>query len=211
MIDKKSTKLQNCSEKSCKETKSNILQAAIDVFVERGVVKATLEEIATKADVTRGAIYWHFKNKHDIFTALQEELYQPLTASILEDMKKNRDDSLQQLKELCTNLLINLDKDPTRKKILKIFLCKCDYSCGMEDIIEKQKQQKLKNIELFSEYFERAKKHKYLSNKINPRTAAISLVCYMSGIVSEYLRNPQLFNLQKQAPLLMEQFFTSFK
>lgn len=192
-------------------TKNSILKAAIEVFVMRGFAKTTLEEVAKKADVTRGAVYWHFKNKHDIFEALHEELHQPLTSSILEDMKKNRDDSLQQLQELCEKLLIDLANDETRQKILKIFLCKCDYSCGMEEILEKQRKQKLKNIGLFEEYFDRAKKNKKLACSIDSKTLAISLACYMSGIVMEYLRNPQLFNLKKEAPFLVKQFFAAFK
>ncbi len=216
MIKKKTPKAISCAtikniNKCPQTTRSNILQASIEVFVRRGFVNATLEEIATEANVTRGAVYWHFKNKYDIFAALHEQLHQPLTSSILEDIKKQQDDSLKQLQELCVKLLVNLDQDEMRKKIIKVFLCKCDYSCGMEDILEKQKQQKLKNIDLFTKYFDRAKRDKRLSNKVNSKTIAISLACYMSGIVSEYLRNPQLFSLKKQAPLLMAQFFASFK
>jgi len=192
-------------------TKNDILEAAINVFVTRGFVKSTLEEIAVQANVTRGAVYWHFKNKHDIFEALHEKLHQPLTSSILEDMKKNCDDSLCQLEKLCVKLLVDLDNDPIRKKILNIFFCKCDYSCGMEDILEKQREQKLKNIDLFSKYFERAKKNKQLAENVEPKITAISLACYMSGMVIEYLRNPQLFNLEKQAPLLIRQFFAGFR
>ncbi len=192
-------------------TKNDILQSAIEVFVEHGYVRSTLEQIAAKANVTRGAVYWHFKNKHDIFEALHEALHQPLTSSILEDMQKNCDDSLCQLEKLCVKLLVDLDNDETRKKILKIFLCKCDYSCGMEDILENQRKRKLKNIDLFSQYFDRAKKNKHLPNTLYPKITAISLVCYMSGIVTEYLRNPQLFNLKKQAPHLIKQFFAAFK
>ena len=202
---KSSTKI-----KSSLSTKQDILRAAIEVFVDKGFVRSTLEQIAAEANVTRGAVYWHFKNKHDIFEALHEELCRPLTSSILEDMQKNCDDSLCQLQKLCVKLLIDLDNDPMRKKILKIFFCKCDYS-GMDDILEKQRKQKLKNIDLFSQYFERAKKNKHLAKELDPKITAISLACYMSGIVIEYLRNPQLFNLKKQAPHLIGQFFASFK
>ncbi len=206
MSDKK---IQNKLKNSL-STKNDILRAAIEVFVDNGFVKSTLEQIASEANVTRGAVYWHFKNKKDIFEALHEELCRPLTSSILEDMQKNCDDSLCQLQKLCVKLLTDLDNDSMRKKILKIFLCKCDYS-GMEDILEKQRKQKLKNIDLFSQYFERAKKNKVLPKDLDPKITAISLACYMSGIVVEYLRNPQLFNLKKQAPHLIGQFFSSFK
>lgn len=201
----------NRKTKDSAATKNDILQAAIEVFVKNGFVRSTLEQIAREAGVTRGAVYWHFKNKHDIFEALHEALHQPLTSSILEDMKKNCDDSLCQLEKLCVKLLVDLDNDEMRKKILTIFFCKCDYSsCDMEDILDKQRKRKLKNIDLFAQYFDRALKNKHLPANIDPKITAISLACYMSGIVSEYLRNPQLFNLKKQAKHLIRQFFSAF-
>ena len=192
-------------------TKKEILQAAIEVFVKRGFTRASLEEIAVEAGVTRGAVYWHFENKHDIFEALQDELYCPLTTSILQDMEKKCDDSLAQLEKLCVKLLTDLDEDETRKKILQIFFCKCDYSCGMDDILAKQRAQKLKNIKIFSQYFELAKKKKLLAKDVDPHITAISLACYMTGLVVEYLRNPQLFKLKQQAKLLMKQFFVALR
>ena len=45
------------------QTREDILNAAIDMFYKDGVSKTTLNGIATHAGVTRGAIYWHFKNK----------------------------------------------------------------------------------------------------------------------------------------------------
>ena len=70
-------------------TKQTILKAAVDVFTERGVAKASLEEIARKADVTRGAVYWHFKNKMEIFDALHENLHTPLSNGSWKDWKLN--------------------------------------------------------------------------------------------------------------------------
>ena len=52
------------------QTRCNLLVAALSVFYERGVAQASLDEIAKAAGVTRGALYWHFKNKEDLFEAL---------------------------------------------------------------------------------------------------------------------------------------------
>src|SRR5216684_3537006 len=53
--------------------RERLLSAASDVFSERGYVRAPVEEIAERAGVTKGAFYWHFKTKQDIFLALVEE------------------------------------------------------------------------------------------------------------------------------------------
>ncbi|KMV73799.1 hypothetical protein AI29_12660, partial [bacteria symbiont BFo2 of Frankliniella occidentalis] len=49
------------------ETKSLLIEAAIDCFASRGVSATSLSEIAEHAGMTRGAIYWHFKNKTELF------------------------------------------------------------------------------------------------------------------------------------------------
>ena len=53
-------------------TKQRILDAANKVFIAKGFEKASLTDIARVALVTRGAIYWHFENKNDIFVELLE-------------------------------------------------------------------------------------------------------------------------------------------
>src|SRR5882757_7288734 len=56
------------------ETRQKILDAAERLFFIDGVSRTSLEHIATAAGVTRGAIYWHFKNKLELFEALHERV-----------------------------------------------------------------------------------------------------------------------------------------
>lgn len=55
------------TKQQAEETRQEILDAAIKTFSERGVSATSLADIAKAAGVTRGAIYWHFKNKVDLF------------------------------------------------------------------------------------------------------------------------------------------------
>ncbi|MDV7394715.1 TetR family transcriptional regulator, partial [Arthrospira platensis SPKY1] len=52
------------------ETRQRILDAAEQVFQRQGVSRTSLSHIAAEAGVTRGAIYWHFKNKVDLYDAM---------------------------------------------------------------------------------------------------------------------------------------------
>jgi AcrR family transcriptional regulator len=54
------------------QTREAILAAAIEVFLERGVSRATFDQIARAAGVTRGAVYWHFRDKQEIFAVRQQ-------------------------------------------------------------------------------------------------------------------------------------------
>ncbi|BAW80969.1 TetR family transcriptional regulator [Candidatus Nitrosoglobus terrae] len=198
------------TKEDAQETRENILEAASIIFVKKGVAKASLEEIAQEARVTRGAIYWHFKNKMDIFQALHDQLYKPLTDMILQDLEKGHPNPLKQLEELCVKLLIDLEHNAQKKRILTIFFLKCDYSGEMEEILRKQNARKIESFSLFTRYFERAQHKKYLPPETNPKILTLSISCYLTGIAQEYIRNRGYFSLEEQGPAMMRQFFAGF-
>ena len=53
-------------------TRDALLDAAERVFGRRGVARTSLAQIAEEAGLTRGAVYWHFKDKADLFTAMMD-------------------------------------------------------------------------------------------------------------------------------------------
>ena len=59
-------------------TRNSLLDAAEQVFYDKGVSRASLGDIAQAAGATRGAIYWHFKDKADLFNAMMDRVTLPL-------------------------------------------------------------------------------------------------------------------------------------
>jgi AcrR family transcriptional regulator len=55
------------------ETRARLLQAAAEVYALRGFGGATLDEVAARARLTKGALYDHFGSKENLLTALMEE------------------------------------------------------------------------------------------------------------------------------------------
>src|SRR5215472_6239882 len=56
------------------ETRQALLDAALQVFSRQGYAGTRLEDVAAEADMTRGAIYWHFKSKADLYNTLVAEV-----------------------------------------------------------------------------------------------------------------------------------------
>lgn len=69
-------------------TKANILHSGCEEFIAKGFHAASLESIAERAKVTRGAIYWHFKNK----TALSKEILSMVVRRLVDIAPLNDDD-----------------------------------------------------------------------------------------------------------------------
>ena len=55
-----------------RDTKDRILDAALDLFIERGYDKTSLREIAEQVGVTKAALYYHFASKKEIFRTLMQ-------------------------------------------------------------------------------------------------------------------------------------------
>jgi AcrR family transcriptional regulator len=56
-----------------RDTREDLFDAAIEVVAERGFMQASVDEIAARAGLSKGAVYWHFASKDDLFFALLEE------------------------------------------------------------------------------------------------------------------------------------------
>ncbi len=188
-------------------TKQAILKAAVDVFSERGVAKASLEEIARRADVTRGAVYWHFKNKMEIFDALHDNLHTPFIERIMEGLEAEHPNPVGQLQELCTNIFLDLDKDEQQRKTLTLFLLKCDYSGELECRQEEQIKAKSVKMQAFAGYYRRAIKLGHVADDISAEDYTIAMSCFLRGILHEYLEAPDEFNMQIRAPIIMKIYF----
>ena len=69
---------KNRSQKRASRTRKRLKEAALDVFSEKSVDAATVEEITEKADVGKGTLYQHFDDKEEIVVTLVEEAVEHL-------------------------------------------------------------------------------------------------------------------------------------
>ncbi|WLW53159.1 TetR/AcrR family transcriptional regulator [Streptomyces sp. YU58] len=60
------------------DTRQRIQDVALELFAEQGYEKTSLREIAERLDVTKAALYYHFKTKEEILVSLFEDLTRPI-------------------------------------------------------------------------------------------------------------------------------------
>ncbi|WP_328911417.1 TetR/AcrR family transcriptional regulator [Streptomyces sp. NBC_00234] len=64
-------------------TRQRIQDVALRLFAEQGYEKTSLREIAEQLDVTKAALYYHFKTKEDILNSIFEDLNRPVEELIV--------------------------------------------------------------------------------------------------------------------------------
>ena len=64
------------TKKEALETRANILESALDILSVKNFANTSVTEISNRAGLTKGAFYWHFRNKSDLLLQLVESICQ---------------------------------------------------------------------------------------------------------------------------------------
>jgi AcrR family transcriptional regulator len=70
-----------------RHTREQLLKAALDVFSEQGYAAASVDEIAARAGVTKGAVYYWFRDKEDLAADLQRSLWAEIAREAQVDVR----------------------------------------------------------------------------------------------------------------------------
>lgn len=91
-------------------TRKQLLEAAVHVFSKKSYAATRLEDIADEAGVTRGAIYWHFGNKKELFIAIFKERVDPFFEIINEILQEDLR-PLQKIEKILAVLFKKAERD----------------------------------------------------------------------------------------------------
>lgn len=192
------------TKEDAEHTYAALLDAAEQVFFDKGVAQTTLNDIAAAAGMTRGAIYWHFKDKADVLQALIKQAMLPMEAMLVElDMCADTD-PLGALRYMCIHALTNLARSTQQQRIFSIMFLKCEnvgeVVTVMEDKLERRdecmarvRRKLLKAVEIGQLP---ADTDVFLSQQV--------LNSFMGGTMREWLMAPHLFALDTAAPAMVD-------
>lgn len=195
------------TKEEAEQTRDQILDAAETLFYERGVAHTSLEQIAREAGVTRGAVYWHFRNKTDLFEAMQKRTRLP-QEDMLEELAENEsDDPLEALRDSCKGALVTIAQDERRQRVCCIMLHRREYVDEMGEPGMRQLRNKEHMIALLIRVFETAEKLGTLAPHWTPLTAALGLHGMMHGLISDWVIGSIPHDLAKYGPPCVDGFF----
>lgn len=122
------------------KTRQMLLDAAIEQFARRGVSNTTLTDIADAAGVTRGAVYWHFSSKSELFNAMwQEQL--PLRDLVHHKLKQiETGNPLLDLRNKFVLGLQYIAETPRQRALMQILYHKCEFNSDMMSECEIRKK-----------------------------------------------------------------------
>jgi TetR/AcrR family transcriptional regulator, acrAB operon repressor len=198
------------TKEQAEQTRCELLDAAERVFHARGVAGATLEDIAREAGVTRGALYWHFRNKADIFNAMCDRVTLPMQAMLDAQIAHPGHDPLGQMASDGTRILRQVASDAQTQRVFEIILFKTDISEVAMDVIAAEAERAASCRSQLAQVLQQAQQLGQIPPHVDCNLAAFALNSFMIGCIREWLELRQ-FDLAERAAWLIQTFYAGLR
>jgi TetR/AcrR family acrAB operon transcriptional repressor len=164
------------------QTRERIVERAREVFSREGVTNTSLEEVAREAGVTRGAVYWHFKDKADLFMSVRSQ-----TGMLLRFEGTSSDDPLRRLEAGLKTAFQRLNDDQDARETYEMMLWKCEYVGEFAGVRQELMAAGDRFLAETTALYAEARSRKLTPDDLDPRLAALETYCFYVGMLKLWL------------------------
>ena len=169
------------------QTRQEIITAARHVFHQCGVSRTSLEKVAQVAGVTRGAVYWHFANKAELFFAMREETSHALAPALAYLDSLPIGDPLDAIENSLVEFFDIVQHNVAVRQTFEIMSLRCEYVDEFAPVlleVNRPCQDHLARLKLL--YIAAAEKGT-LASGLNPESMAIDTITFTTGLFHNWL------------------------
>lgn len=189
-------------------TRVRLLDAAEHVFADKGVSRTSLHDIAQAAGVSRGAIYWHFKNKADLFNAMMERTTLPLEDSMQQIGDDPALDPLHELKRAIMDAMRKISSDERTRRVFEVATLKVEYVDELLAVKARHIQCHVDGVGQMERSLRQAALRRDEHLRVSPLMAAQGLQALVVGLIHSWLLAPELFDLVSVSDVAVQAYLT---
>lgn len=182
-------------------TRGKLLDAAECLFQAQGVSRTSLQDIARRAGATRGAVYWHFKDKADLFNAMMERVTLPLEATFddggdsLQSPSFADLDALQKIRRATVAALRQIVHDIQTRRVFEVATQKVEYVDELRAVRLRHLAIRQSFVSRFEQSIETAAQRVELILPMPAALAARGFHALIDGLIQNWLLDQQAFDL----------------
>jgi TetR/AcrR family acrAB operon transcriptional repressor len=193
------------------ETHTALLDAAERVFFEKGVSATTLTDVASAAGMTRGAIYWHFKDKSELLSAVFDRVMSPMQTLLGELVGSTGNDPLAALRQLTVHTLTQLAHNPRQQVVFNILFHRSEKTGELAELFANEMNQRDECLPMVEGVLKQAVAKKQLAADTDTWLAMQTLNAFITGIMHEWLLEPGSYDLAQRAGEMVDVFIAGLK
>jgi TetR/AcrR family acrAB operon transcriptional repressor len=179
-------------------TRKQVLKKALTAFSKKGYAATTLEDIASEAKVTRGAIYHHFGGKAELYNTLIRE-YSDRGGLIMQQAVAEGGTLLDILRRVFVRQLEVIEDDREMRALMELAL----FKTGLIPELEEGRQQRIDTgmalIEMLTGIMNQGIEQGLLRADVDPIEMARAYLAFQNGLINMWLTAPNQFSLKANA------------
>jgi TetR/AcrR family transcriptional regulator, acrAB operon repressor len=189
------------TKEDAQATRAKLLDAAEYLFQSQGVSRTSLQDIARRAGATRGAIYWHFKDKADLFNAMMERVTLPLEASFeqlgapLDPEFTTDSNAVTRIRRATVEALRRIVSDEQTRRVFEVATQKVEYVEELRAVRLRHLAVRQSFVSRFEQSIESAAVVALLTLPMPAVLAARGFHALIDGLIQNWLLDPQAFDL----------------
>ncbi|MDI1270117.1 MAG: TetR family transcriptional regulator [Polaromonas sp.] len=187
-------------------TRHKLLDAAEHLFQAQGVSRTSLQDIARRAGATRGAVYWHFKDKADLFNAMMERVTLPLEQSFQnqlgqeeqggqEEAPRGYADPLARIRNGVAAALLRIASDPQTRRVFEVATHKVEYVGELQALRLRHLKSRSDFLAQVERGLQAAARHHARELPVPAAAAAQGLHAIIDGLIQSWLLESADFDL----------------
>ena len=176
-------------------TRTSLLDAAEHLFQARGVSRTSLNDIALAAGTTRGAIYWHFKDKADLFNAMMDRVVLPLEEALESKVIPDAMDPIGEIRAALLEALRKTANDEQTRRVFDVATHKVEYVDELVAVQQRHLRVRNQWLAHTRQAMERAVTLRGEKLPLDVNTAALGLHVMVNGLIQSWLLDQQAFDL----------------
>jgi len=175
-------------------TRSRILDAAERLFAAHGVSRTSLHDIAAAAGVTRGAIYWHFAGKGELFEAMLDRVTLPLEV-LAGDAGAKALDPLEAVRARFLAPLQVTARDARTRRVFDIALHKAEYTGELQALRTRRRHARAAWLADMDRALGVARRAGMIGRTARAPTTGLALLALVEGLIAHWVLEPRAFDL----------------
>lgn len=180
-------------------TRNTLLDAAERLFQRQGVSGTSLQHIAAAAGASRGAVYWHFKDKADLFNAMMERATLPMEQLLTGTGPDAPPATVAQVGEAMLEALRRIATDAQLRRVMQIAIHRVEYVEELGAVQARHLQIHRQWLAHNRSALERAFAERPWPAAVPPDLAALGLQVLVEGLLQSWLLDPQAYDLVQAA------------
>ena len=176
-----------------------ILAAALDVFSRQGYAGTTLDDITAAANLSKGAIYWYFESKADLFATMLGERAS-IFSQLLEDAARAANGALAALHAMWLRWMEALETERDYQAYVRLAHLRVEVADEPRESLDARRAEERRTQALVLERFIAAVATGELPAALDVEAAALSFVGAGNGLVRAWLLVPETFSPRALAP-----------